>query len=170
MQIQRIDKAERTDKEELDEEALVDAVKPLLECSTTILQETYGAIKALDPNGKIANNAQNRAKNSEASAEEQHLAQGLSTLAGEVTKTIQHAKDVIKDMPHAKNKLGPLLDLLGGEFLIQALLDTDTDNLRRAVVSDPLCCRSAPERCPYASRQLGMPLLRTSCRIVLTCA
>lgn len=30
-----------------------------------------------------------------------------------MTKTIQNAKDKIKDMPHAKKNLGPLLDLLG---------------------------------------------------------
>jgi hypothetical protein len=30
-----------------------------------------------------------------------------------VTKTIQNAKEKIRDMPHAKNALGPMLDLLG---------------------------------------------------------
>jgi hypothetical protein len=115
---QSVERAERKkqNEQEVDEQELVDQVKPLLERSTTILQECYGAIKALDPDGKIANNAQNRAKNSEASAEEQHLAQGLATLAGDVTKTIERIKEFIKDMPHAKNQLGPLLDLFGGKL------------------------------------------------------
>ncbi|KAH0605853.1 uncharacterized protein H6S33_004310 [Morchella sextelata] len=122
MMVESVERAERKkqNEQEVDEQELVDQVKPLLERSTTILQECYGAIKALDPDGKIANNAQNRAKNSEASAEEQHLAQGLATLAGDVTKTIERIKEFIKDMPHAKNQLGPLLDLFG-EPLFQIL-------------------------------------------------
>ncbi|KAG0137940.1 hypothetical protein HOY82DRAFT_547089 [Tuber indicum] len=109
---EHVDKANNTKKEDLDEEKLVDQLKPLIEQATGALQETHGAIKALDPDGKVARSAQYKASDSEASPEEQHLAQGLAELTGNVTKTIQNAKDKIKDMPHAKKNLGPLLDLL----------------------------------------------------------
>ncbi|KAG0640751.1 hypothetical protein HOY80DRAFT_1135765 [Tuber brumale] len=109
---EHVDKANNTKKEDLDEEKLVDQLKPLIEQANGILQETHGAIKALDPDGKVARSAQYKAADSEASSEEQHLAQGLAELTGNVTKTIQNAKDKIKDMPHAKKNLGPLLDLL----------------------------------------------------------
>ncbi|CUS15575.1 unnamed protein product [Tuber aestivum] len=110
---EHVDKANNTKKEDLDEEKLVDQLKPLIEQATGILQETHGAIKALDPDGKVARSAQYKAADSEASSEEQRLAQGLAELTGNVTKTIQNAKDKIKDMPHAQKNLGPLLDLRG---------------------------------------------------------
>lgn len=119
-QIKHVDKARRTEKDDLDEEALVENLRPLIEKGTAILQETYGAIKAVDPDDKIAHAAQHRAKVSEATPEEQHLAQGLATLAGDVTKVIEDAKDLIKDMPHAQNQLGPLLEMFG-EPLFQIL-------------------------------------------------
>ncbi|PWW74549.1 hypothetical protein C7212DRAFT_358879 [Tuber magnatum] len=99
---EHVDKANNTKKEDLDEEKLVDQLKPLIEQATGVLQETHGAIKALDPDGKVSRSAQYKAADSEASPEEQHLAQGLSELTGN-----------IKAMPHAKKNLGPLLDLLG---------------------------------------------------------
>ncbi|PUU83771.1 hypothetical protein B9Z19DRAFT_1060697 [Tuber borchii] len=110
---EHVDKANNTKKEDLDEEKLVDQLKPLIQQATGILQETHGAIKALDPGGKVGRNAQHKAADSEASPEEQHLARGLAELTGDVTKTIQNAKDKIKDMPTAQKNLGPLLDLLG---------------------------------------------------------
>lgn len=44
----------------------------------------------------------------------------MAKLAGDVTKTIERAKELIKDMPHAKNNLGPLLEMFG-EPLFQIL-------------------------------------------------
>lgn len=73
-----MDKANNTKKEDLDEEKLVEKLKPLIEQATGILQETHGAIKALDPDGKIARSAQHKTADSEATHEEQHLAQGLT--------------------------------------------------------------------------------------------
>lgn len=98
--------------ENLDEQALVNAVRPLLEQSTSILKETQGAIQALDPDGTIGNNASRKAADHEATKEEQHLAESLGKLTGDVTKTIEGAKDKIKNMPQAKKDLGPLLDML----------------------------------------------------------
>jgi len=98
--------------DQLDEEALVKQVKPLIEQATNILQETHGAIKALDPDGTIAQNASRKSQDHEASKEEQHLAESLAKLTGDVTKTIENTRKKIANMPKAKSKLGPLLDIL----------------------------------------------------------
>ncbi|KAF8248784.1 hypothetical protein K440DRAFT_649729 [Wilcoxina mikolae CBS 423.85] len=113
MMKQALDKAQN-DKEndQLDEEALVKQVRPLIEQATNILKETQGAIKALDPDGTIANNAQRKAGDHEASKEEQHLAEALGLLTGDVTKAVENAKDKISNMPKAKKDLGPLLNML----------------------------------------------------------
>ncbi|KAF8534686.1 hypothetical protein BDD12DRAFT_704784, partial [Trichophaea hybrida] len=110
---QALDKAQN-DKEndQLDEEALVKQVRPLIEQASSILKETQGAIKALDSDGTIANNAQRKAADHEASKEEQHLAEALSLLTGDVTKAVESAKNKISNMPKAKKDLGPLLDML----------------------------------------------------------
>jgi len=106
-------KAEADEKNDnLDEKVLVDQVRPLIEQSTAILKETHGAIQALDPEGTIANNATRKAADHEATKEEQHLAESLGKLTGDVTKAIENARDKIKNMPQAKKDLGPLLDML----------------------------------------------------------
>jgi hypothetical protein len=110
--LQRIEKAERTPKEELDEEALVQNVKPLLEEGGQILQECNGSVRALDPDGRIAEQAKARAASHEASPEEHTLANQLSELAETVTSTIDSGKNMIADMPHAKKELNPLWGLL----------------------------------------------------------
>ena len=86
----------------------------MIEQATNILYETQGAIKALDPDGTIANNATRKFQDHEASKEEQHLAESLSVLTGDVTKAIEEAKDMIKDMPNVKRDLGPLLEMMSG--------------------------------------------------------
>jgi len=96
----------------LDEQALVNSVRPLLEQSTNILRETNGAIKALDPSGTISNNASRKASDHDAGKEEQHLAESLATLTGDVTKTVEGARSKIQNMPKAKKDLGPLLDMI----------------------------------------------------------
>ncbi|RMJ28614.1 LEA domain protein [Aspergillus sp. HF37] len=109
---ERIEKAERTPKEELDEEALVQNVKPLLEEAGQILQECNGAVRAIDPDGQIAEQAKARAASHEASPEEHTLANQLSELTETVTSTIDSGKNMIADMPHAKKELNPLWGLL----------------------------------------------------------
>ncbi|KAJ6118978.1 hypothetical protein N7471_013598 [Penicillium samsonianum] len=110
--LQQIEKAERTPKEELDEEKLVQAVKPLLEEGGRILQECNGSIRALDPDGRIAATAKARASSRDATPEEYQLADLLKELAETVTKTIDNGHKRIADMPHAKKKLNPLWALL----------------------------------------------------------
>jgi hypothetical protein len=73
----KIDSAERTPKEELDEEALVREVKPLIEEGGKILSETSGIIRGLDPGGRIQRQAKQRSGTREASPEEHHLAEQL---------------------------------------------------------------------------------------------
>ncbi|KAL8743245.1 MAG: hypothetical protein Q9190_004383 [Brigantiaea leucoxantha] len=109
---ERIEKADRTPKEELDEEELVKDVKPMIEEGGRILQECNGAIRGLDPDGHIAANAKARAASGEATPEEHKLAESLKELTTNVVKTIDNAKKRIADMPHAKKELNPLWGLL----------------------------------------------------------
>ncbi|KAJ5585837.1 hypothetical protein N7450_005624 [Penicillium hetheringtonii] len=109
---EQLEKADRTPKEELDEEKLVQAVKPLIEQGGHILQECNGAIRALDPDGRIAATAKARASSRDATPEEYQLADMLKELTETVVKTIDNGKKRIADMPHAKKKLNPLWALL----------------------------------------------------------
>ncbi|PHH60116.1 hypothetical protein CDD81_2118 [Ophiocordyceps australis] len=116
----KIDRAERTPKEELDEEQLVREVKPLIEEGGKILTETNGIIRGLDPDGRIQRNAKQKAGTRDASPEEYHLAEVLKELTGTVSQTIDNAKRKIEGMPHAKKELNPLWGLLS-EPLFQIL-------------------------------------------------
>ncbi|KAJ5648737.1 hypothetical protein N7490_005109 [Penicillium lividum] len=109
---EKVEKADRTPKDELDEEKLVKDIKPLLEQGGQILQECNGAIRALDPDGRIAATAKARASSRDATPEENQLADLLKTLTETVVKTIDNGKRRIADMPHAKKKLNPLWGLL----------------------------------------------------------
>ncbi|OCL03561.1 hypothetical protein AOQ84DRAFT_227241 [Glonium stellatum] len=107
-----IEKADRTPRDELDEEELVNNVKPLIEEGGRILQECNGALRGLDPDGRIAAQAKGRAGTREATPEEYRLADCLKELTTTVVTTIDNAKKRISDMPHAKKKLNPLWALL----------------------------------------------------------
>ena len=52
-------------------------VKPLIEEGGRILSETNGTIRAMDPDGRIQENAKHKAATQEASPEEYHLADKL---------------------------------------------------------------------------------------------
>lgn len=109
---EKIDKADRTPKDELDEEELVKEVRPLIEEGHKILQEANGIIRGLDPDGHIQANAKHKTASREASPAEYHLADKLKELTGTVSETIDGAKRKIQDMPHAKKELNPLWGLL----------------------------------------------------------
>lgn len=109
---EHIEKADRTPREELDEEELVNNVKPLIEEGGRILQECNGALRGLDPDGRIAAQAKGRSNTREATPEEYRLADLLKELTTTVVTTIDNAKKRISDMPHAKKKLNPLWALL----------------------------------------------------------
>lgn len=84
----------------------------MIEEGGRILQECNGAIRGLDPDGRIAANAKARAASHEATPEEHALADSLKELTTTVVKTIDNAKKRIADMPHAKKGLNPLWGLL----------------------------------------------------------
>ncbi|KAK3628176.1 hypothetical protein LTR56_018788 [Elasticomyces elasticus] len=107
-----MEKADRTPKEELDEDELVDQVKPLIEEGGRILQECNGSLRGLDPDGHIAAQAKGRAGTKEATPEEVRLAENLKELTTTVVTTIDDAKKKLNDMPHAKKKLNPLWGLM----------------------------------------------------------
>jgi len=109
---EKIEKADRTPKEDLDEEDLVKQVKPLIEEGSKILQESNGIIRGLDPDGHIQKNAKHKTAAREATPEEFHLADVLKELTGTVTQCIDGAKKKIEDMPHAKKELNPLWGLM----------------------------------------------------------
>jgi hypothetical protein len=109
---QHMEKADRTPKGELDEEELVNQVKPLIEEGHRILNECNGSLRGLDPDGSIAARAKGRAATREATPEEYRLADLLKELTQTVVKTIDDAKKKLNDMPHAKKKLNPLWGLL----------------------------------------------------------
>lgn len=112
MIVDNIDRVERQPENERDEEDLVKTVKPLIEEGGKILTEANGVIRGLDPDGRIAGNAQGRSAAHEATPEEYHLADLLKELTGTVTETIEHAKRKLEDMQYAKKELNPLWGLL----------------------------------------------------------
>jgi len=109
---EHMEKADRTPKDELDEEELVNNVKPLIEEAGRILQECNGSLRGLDPDGKIAAQAKGRQGTGEATPEEHRLAECLKEITTNVVTTIDDAKKKLNDMPHAKKKLNPLWGLM----------------------------------------------------------
>ncbi|OQN95601.1 hypothetical protein B0A48_18306 [Cryoendolithus antarcticus] len=109
---EHMERADRTPKDELDEDELVNQVKPLIEEGGRILQECNGSLRGLDPDGHIAAQAKGRAGTKEATPEEYQLAENLKELTTTVVTTIDDAKKKLNDMPQAKKKLNPLWGLL----------------------------------------------------------
>ncbi|KAL0767083.1 hypothetical protein CaCOL14_010654 [Colletotrichum acutatum] len=109
---QKIEAAERQPKEERDEEQLVKDVKPLIEEGGKLLTELNGSVRALDPDGRIQQNAKSKAQTREATPEEHHLAEVLKELTGTITETVEGAKRKLEDLPKAKAELNPLWGLL----------------------------------------------------------
>ncbi|KII84271.1 hypothetical protein PLICRDRAFT_46129 [Plicaturopsis crispa FD-325 SS-3] len=105
-----IETEDAKNEDDRDEEGLVNSVRPLLEEATKVLNETQGAIKGADPDGKIAEQAKRNQHDHKATPEEQRLAESLKKLTEEVVGTIDWAKDKLQGMPHANKDLGPLFD------------------------------------------------------------
>lgn len=112
-----VEDANNKPKEEVDEQALVDNVKPLIHKSSDILNECNSNIRGMDPDGRIQSKAKQNAGSSESTPEENHLAEGLKTLTGSVTDTIDKAKKKVSGLPHAKKELNPLWYLMEGMFV-----------------------------------------------------
>jgi hypothetical protein len=96
----------------LDEESLVQIVKPLIKEAGNMLQECKSTIRALDPDSSIAASAKAHSSAHEATLEEYQLADTLKQLTQTVSTTIDKGRQRIADMPHAKKKLNPLWALL----------------------------------------------------------
>lgn len=157
---QALDKAERTPKEELDEQKVVDEVKPLIEEGGRILTEANGSIRGLDPDGRIAANAKHKTAAREATPEEYRLADLLKELTGTVTTTIDNAKKKIADMPHVQKELNPLWGLLSGSYSssLSNWLVLLTNIFCRTSVPDLSSCRFTSQRCSGACCSTGMYL------------
>jgi len=108
-----IENQETRKDEEKDEKLLVEQVRPLLEQSEKILNETMGSIRGADPDNRLSNKATRHTKDHKATPEEQRLAEALKVLIEEVGGTIDWAKNKLDSFPKAKRDLGPLLDALG---------------------------------------------------------
>ncbi|CAO1633147.1 unnamed protein product [Parajaminaea phylloscopi] len=108
-----LDKGDRDrQNDELDENKLVEQVKPLIEQAGNTLQETHGGIKALDPDGSLAKRAQAKTAERKATPEEYRLSDLLKELTEKVETTVDESKKRIQDMPKAKKDLGPLFSML----------------------------------------------------------
>ena len=118
--MQKIECVDRQPEDERDEEQLVKDVRPLIEEGGRILQEAKGILKGLDPDGRLQANAKHKTAAREATPEEYRLADLLKDLTGEVTQTIEKAKQRLEGLPHAKKELNPLWGLLN-EPLFQIL-------------------------------------------------
>ncbi|KAH7016342.1 uncharacterized protein B0I36DRAFT_355148 [Microdochium trichocladiopsis] len=108
----RIEAEEAKPEDERDEEGLVKEVRPLIEEGGKILTEANGVIRGLDPDRRIAANAQHKTASREATPEEYRLADVLKELTGHVTETIENAKKKLEGMPRAKKEINPLWGLL----------------------------------------------------------
>jgi hypothetical protein len=84
----KVDTAERTPKEELDEEQLVKEVKPLIEEGSQILTETNGVVRGMDPDGRIQRQAKHKSSTKDATPEEHHLAEVLKEVSDSFTQSV----------------------------------------------------------------------------------
>lgn len=77
---QHIERFESLPEDDRDEKELVRQVKPLLEQSQTVLDQTWGAVKGADPDNRLSNKAQRNMQDHKATPEEQRLAEALKTV------------------------------------------------------------------------------------------
>jgi hypothetical protein len=118
---QTIDEAEKKkENNELDEDAFVDKMKPLIENAHGTMQSTLDQIKALDPDNKFERLAKRHVEDAQASPDEKLLIDGCNELGTRVKATIDKGRKAIEGMPKAKKELGPLFNMLS-EPLLQIL-------------------------------------------------
>jgi len=118
---QTIDEAEKKKENgELDEDAFVSKMKPLIENAHAVMQSTLDQIKALDPDHKFERLAKRRVEDAEGSPDEQMVIEGCKELSTRVQSTIDKGRKAIEGMPKAKSELGPLFSMLS-EPLLQIL-------------------------------------------------
>jgi len=118
---QTIDEAEKKkENSELDEDAFVSKMKPLIENAHGVMTSTLDQIKALDPDNKFERLAKRHVEDAQATADEKLVIDGCQELSTRVQATIDKGRKAIEGMPKAKKELGPLFSLLS-EPLLQIL-------------------------------------------------
>lgn len=116
-----IDEAEKKkENSELDEDAFVSKMKPLIENAHGVMTSTLDQIKALDPDNKFERLAKRHVEDAQASADEKLVIDGCNELSTRVQATIDKGRKAIEGMPKAKKELGPLFNMLS-EPLLQIL-------------------------------------------------
>jgi len=105
---------------ELDEDAFVSKMRPLLENAHAVMTSTYDQIQALDPERKFEKLAKRNVEDAQASADEKTVIDGCTELSTRVKDTINKGQKAIEGMPKAKRELGPLFSMLS-EPLLQIL-------------------------------------------------
>lgn len=120
--MEHIEGAQNKPEDEVDQEALVKKVKPLIHKSSDILNECNSKIREMDPDGRMQNQAKENAASGEASPEERHLAESLGKLSHDVTDTIEKGKKGIEGFPKAKKEISPLWKLMERESSSRMLL------------------------------------------------
>ncbi|KAK6355965.1 hypothetical protein TWF718_000341 [Orbilia javanica] len=118
---QTIDEAEKKkENSELDEDAFVSKMKPLIENAHAVMQSTLDQIKALDPDNKFERLAKRHVEDAEGTVDEKMVIDGCKELSTRVQATIDKGRKAIEGMPKAKSELGPLFSMLS-EPLLQIL-------------------------------------------------
>lgn len=96
----------------MDEEKLVQTVKPLVQDASSILQKCKSTVRALDPDSSIAASAKVHTSSDEATPDEYQLADLLKILTQNVSTTMESGRCQIANMPRAKKKLNQMWSLL----------------------------------------------------------
>lgn len=104
-----IDKAERTPKDDLDEEDLVNKVKPLIEEGGRILSEANASVRALDPGGRLASQAKAKTAAHEATPEEYHLADCLKEVCFLISLRDENLLITVHSLPALSPRLLKML-------------------------------------------------------------
>lgn len=79
--MQHIETMDAKSEDERNEDELVKQVRPLLEQSEKILNETSGSVKGADPDNRLSNKAKRNAEAHNATPEEQRLASALKVVS-----------------------------------------------------------------------------------------
>lgn len=100
-------------------------VEPLINKAKCILNDSNEKVRSVDPDGKIAAEAQGKSVDSNPSAEDEMVGRALTNLIGTLIGGIEYSMEKVTNMPILKSKTLPfLIDLLipAGEIVAGVLL------------------------------------------------
>ncbi|KAL4950597.1 hypothetical protein BDW69DRAFT_187227 [Aspergillus filifer] len=115
----RLDEADRTPKDQLDERQVVQDVKPLIEEAGKALQDCKGALSAIGPNNHMAETMVTGIPQMASDAEHE-LAELLQELAEVVMDTITNGRHLVVNMSRIRKGINPQWPLMS-EPLFQIL-------------------------------------------------